>query len=766
MGAAGTTGLPAKPGPTGRSGVVIPVIRRVLRPHRLFVGFAVVLFAASLLGGISTDMEVPAAGISGAFERGNADVDVVPPTAAPLPGRFWSSWAARDGSTGTVSLGPFPAPARIELEMAGYPGAAGNRILLVNTATGATLPRTVADPGEDFKTVQLVLPDSWRGDPVMVEFVDGSAEPAGWIAVSEPRAIPWWAAWWGGILPRAAAVLMVGCATLFLLSAAALLFRGLPAVQGPGRMMAAAAVVMATAYAVLWAHFFNHEVGAFLVPVIFAGAAVVWILRRADARMLWRDPDWRLPAFTALAVAAFFTGVLFSFTVSRPAYLTAGQRYADYGFPPDNILPTVFAERLAQGTSLRPFFDHWLSSDRPPLQSGWILLAAPAAAVMGEDSDDASQFAGIWFQLLWVPAVWALVRRMGLGARASVLVVGALALSGFFLLNSTYVWPKLGAAALLLAAFLNWFLPPPEAESGTGRFVLGGAQAALAFLSHGGVVFALIPAGFFALWRLRSHLRHWLAAAAVMLLLIAPWIAYQKLSDPPGDRLLKMHLGGIAEVDHRPVLQAIEESYAAFPARVHLQVRWFNLRQQFWGPWSELATFRVESPNATRDQDFRHTFFALGWWNLGFGVLAASALPAVRKRLGAATLRDLTLLLAWSVLTLVVWIALIFTPEGTVIHQGSYTVQLVLLASLAVILWKFHPLAFACVAIAHGAVFPRIWLSPPLSFAGRPLRQDSVVLSVLAIASVLLIVLFSESRRKDDPGPAVPEPAVAEPAVV
>ncbi len=721
----------------------LPVTHRLMRrPQLLLAGFALVLFAGSLLGRGRLELEPPVA-IEGAFERGNATV--VPPTAAPLPPTFWSSWAARGANVGSIALGPFPGPRRIEILLAGYPRAAGNRILLENTTTGAVVKQKLTDPGEVWHKVQLSLPISWRNDPVLLRAVDGSAEPAGWIAISQPRSIPGWAVWWDGILPRAAVMLMVGFATILLLSAAALLFRGSPLFTGPGQGMAAAAVVSATAYATLWAYFFSHRVGAVLVPAILVGAVVICILRRRDAGALWGDPDWRVPCFMALAVAAFLTGMLFSFSVSKPTYTIASQRWAD-GFPPDNILPSELAERLAEGLPLKPFWGDWLSSDRPPLQAAWILLLAPVAAAMGEHWKDAAQYAGIWFQLLWIPAVWQLVRTLGLRPRASVLVVAAPLLSGFFLVNSTFVWPKLGGAALVLAAFLNWFRPSPDADSGWGRFILGGTQAGLGFLAHGSVAFALVPIGFLAVWGLRSHARRWLVAVTVIIFLVAPWVAYQKYSDPPGDRLLKMHLGGIAAPDSRPALQAIEESYAAVSGKWILRTRAVNFRNLFSGEWSDLAMFRLEDPRYMRANDFFFTFFALGWWNLGFLVLAASALPLVRKRVGGGLLRDSRLLLGWAGFTLAFWVAVMFAPGSTVIHQGSYTVQLVLFTTLAVILWKLHPLAFAVVVLAQAAAFPRLWLSPTVSFVGESLRLDSLWVIGLGIAMVVLIAVSSEPR--------------------
>ena len=59
------------------------------------------------------------------------------------------------------------------------------------------------------------------------------------------------------------------------------------------------------------------------------------------------------------------------------------------------------------------------------------------------------------------------------------------------MIYTVYTWPKFGAAALLLAAFVGW-LSPPTADT-PNQFVRHGflgACAALAWLAHGGVAFS------------------------------------------------------------------------------------------------------------------------------------------------------------------------------------------------------------------------------------------------------------------------------------
>ena len=53
---------------------------------------------------------------------------------------------------------------------------------------------------------------------------------------------------------------------------------------------------------------------------------------------------------------------------------------------------------------------------------------------------------------------------------------------------------------------------------------------------------------------------------------MAPWSAYQKYGDPPGNRLTKWTLAGVVEVDDRGTAEAIFDSYG--------EAGWRHLRQQ------------------------------------------------------------------------------------------------------------------------------------------------------------------------------------------
>src|SRR4029078_2085740 len=76
--------------------------------------------------------------------------------------------------------------------------------------------------------------------------------------------------------------------------------------------------------------------------------------------------------------------------------------------------------------------------------------------------------------------------------RVSLLATAAVGASGIVLVNSFFVWPKLLAASFALAA-VGLVLRPTGRTP--GAFVIAASLSALAYLSHGGVAFLLIPLG-------------------------------------------------------------------------------------------------------------------------------------------------------------------------------------------------------------------------------------------------------------------------------
>jgi hypothetical protein len=173
-----------------------------------------------------------------------------------------------------------------------------------------------------------------------------------------------------------------------------------------------------------------------------------------------------------------------------------------------------------------------------------------------------SEVLGVVLQQLWIVGLWALLLAARVGRITRGLVMVTVLASDVAIVNGFFVWPKLLPAAFLLAAAALMVTPLWEDLRGDlhGAALLA-SLLGLALLGHGASVFAVIP--LIAVAALRGLPdRRWIGVAAVVTVaLLAPWSAYQKYGDPPGNRLTKWMLGGARVVDGRGTAEAIVEGY-------------------------------------------------------------------------------------------------------------------------------------------------------------------------------------------------------------
>ncbi len=230
--------------------------------------------------------------------------------------------------------------------------------------------------------------------------------------------------------------------------------------------------------------------------------------------------------------------------------------------PSDNDIPHYFAEWFAVHGhhGVPPLFEPgWQFSDRPPLQVGYVLAQRP----FGWDGRTLNyQVLCVLAQQLWIVGLWAVLLAARLRARTRALAMAAVLIGDVAIVNGFFVWPKLLAAAFLLAALALIVSPGgPMLRAKPLTMVLGGLLCGLAYMAHGSSVFGLIPLGLIALYRGLPSWRWVLAALAAGVLLVAPWSAYQRYVDPPGTRLPKWMLAGVTEVDPRGTKEAILDAY-------------------------------------------------------------------------------------------------------------------------------------------------------------------------------------------------------------
>ena len=81
-------------------------------------------------------------------------------------------------------------------------------------------------------------------------------------------------------------------------------------------------------------------------------------------------------------------------------------------------------------------------------------------------------------------------------------------------------------------------------------------------LAHGGAIFFLLAAAFyFSVTRATGRITYMVFSIATFLSIYTPWVFYQRVIQPPGDRLLKWHLAGVIPVT--------EESFKTVYLKAH-----------------------------------------------------------------------------------------------------------------------------------------------------------------------------------------------------
>jgi len=414
-------------------------------------------------------------------------------------------------------------------------------------------------------------------------------------------------------------------------------------------------------YLAFWIYLASKPAGQIfsygLLAASFVG--VLFRIKQKNAVFFLRS-EFIVPLAYTFCLSLFYLSLLYLFVNPiRAGVDVANVRFFPETRPGDNIIPFIFAERIYDRAPIRPFCcGDWLSSDRPPLQAGIFLLQRPLR--VAGNTFLQYQVLGTLLQCLWVCGIWSFLGTLGVSRRSITQVLGLLAFSGFLFYNSVYVWPKLLAATFIFFVFAILSRAALDRRPLTRiEMILAALSFTFAALAHPGSVFSAPAIAVFLiirrdLWRLKY--------AAIALVMVAicfvPWTLYQKLYDPPGNRLLKMHLAGVMEPDARSTVQAIGDAYGRLTLKTVLQNKWSNIETIVGaGPfWRGVRVAEREYVPEAIGVLTLGVILALVLWMAG----VSAKLPHAGMMVGAAALN------------LLVWCVVLFGPAQTVTEHGSY----------------------------------------------------------------------------------------------
>jgi len=667
----------------------------------------------------------------------------------------WGSFCGEgDNGTGAAETSPFTAPQRIGLFLAGYASKPGLSLELENPAKASRLPIIPrSDAGEQWVRYDVRLPPSWKGDLVRLVARDTATGPRGWFAFTEPISS-------SGITVESGAAIRLLLKTFlyFILTILPALALGTFAIRKGVRDLVVVglielAAIGASGYLGFCFFFIAPRLGhlfSFLLPFA-CGMWCAWNYRRLNVvgRQIINHLLVPLALTGAASLLILSTGFMYG-GIDAPS-TTASKRFSHI-LPGDNNIPYEFAEALKSG-HIPKLPASWLSSDRPPLQTGLVLSEYTYTSRPREL--DYTIISAI-LQSLWIFAAWLLLTAFDLNPRAVILVLAVCLLSGFVFLNTFYVWPKLLAAAYILAALAIFFTPKyVSLRNSRIPSMLVGAMLALAMLSHGGSAFAILGIALtMAILRRHVPVRSLLLIAASAAILYTPWMLYQKFCDPPGNRLLKMHLAGVENIDSRPFSQALIDAYHVLTPqqivknKVANMKRLFESSSRFWIETVHLFRYLADAVIAAQiAAGLRGWMFFFFVTNLGFLVVGPIALlTGIKQKYRTNEWRAATIMWIFIVVTAVVWCALMFGPGTTVVHQGTYTIVLLGYAGSILAIWavsRFVALVIGCLQVLLNVLLYVVFMQPAARealLAETPLRLGCLILCALSLACMFWLL--------------------------
>ena len=687
---------------------------------------------------------------------------------------LWGSYCTSDADTGELRSAIFPAPKILELFVAGYlgrPDRPGLKLFLERQDNHQLIPLpSRRQPGVRWVKLHWWLPQDVRNQPVRLVAVDQETGSGGWLAVANPRSLSVtnfyrqqlksWVKTTETYLFQLALFLLPGFA-----AACALTVKRTSAFA-PIYLVIIVVVTGATlGYLAFWEFFFSKGLGQFCSFAVYLISAAVLITPKLTPRSVIKATLIRIrePFLWATLAGLCYTSFYFAFSdpFERDVWYASDRFFADI-LPADNVIPAIFADRIYDRKPVRPFCcGDWLSSDRPPLQTGIVLMERPLALM--ENTETRYHLLGTALQCCWICGVWCLLTALGTQRKYFRPVIGFLIFSGFLFYNSVYVWPKMLAATCILFLFsvlialtrdnraLTYF------ENALAAICLG-----CALMSHPGSVFSLAALGVLLI-RIRRliAIRQAVLALVIVIAFYAPWTAYQKYVDPPGNRLLKMHLGGIVPIDSRTTWQAIRDSYQSHNLNQIIFCKWLNvvylagedlLNSYGLTAWRGPHIDHAATEHSRNMQRF-YMWNAVGLANVGW---LAALFFLIKRRHVTLAIPYAGWLVAAAIINLVFWSFITFGPYETQTAHSSYADILLLSVGLSGFILTlprvFYLLLFAWQLFNFFVVW--VWSLPARIAQPITFQLPMIAAGVALTLTLIYLTLKAEPEQPMDSLPS------------
>ena len=628
-------------------------------------------------------------------------------------------------------------------------------ISLVCTTSSATLEFPIAETNDRVAETVVTVPVGFCSGPVVLEahaqhqvLLDVSAPHRVDRGVVESRGLP-------SQLLRHLAIF-----TLFAvigLAGAVALARLMPRLGGEGSALLACMLAIGLAsYAAFFVYWMSPTAGRVMSVLVIVGGVGFTLneLRRSRERTAGVIRNLAPGLLIWFLVSAFAVTLLYSVNTGAGPW-QANSRYFPAVWSSDNNLPMMISEGLYRGEYLPGVIGGWHVSDRGPLQAGTgallrpLVLLTDPAGISGQRLASFHHITGITLNTMWVLAIVGLGVALGWGRRLTQGAIVLVALSPIGVFNSTYVWPKMAAAAFGMVAILGVIELGDRADSprtrSTTDWVLAAVLAALALLCHASIFFFLLAAGLWLIVRgPRPSWRPFLAAVATAVIVMVPWMSWQRLVDPPGNALIKYALAGTFGFDEpdKSVLDTVVDTYRAIGFDGWWDLRTSGVRDVTVDYWSASSDFTGDQPDATRMTQQLGVAPALGP-----AILAVVAVTVLRGRGRDPAYRANRRLVLLGLLALATNVLVFWGPQILVTVPLATIMALTLGGVVA--LRHINRWVAAGIAAASVGSCLVVWIADPL--IGTPGVNVAAATLVAVMALIGMIYLGAALSSTDSP---------------
>ena len=494
-------------------------------------------------------------------------------------------------------------------------------------------------------------------------------------------------------------------------------------IQGVNFLQKSLLSIALFSYVSFWLGLFTNETAgcAFTAMLILAGT-ISWAFhfKNSTRKYSW---NWNQFYTTGIIIVILIIPILLSwqaFTNKQPFEIS---REMFFDLPNDNEISHYLAKAIRNDTYTSPLFGDWLGSDRPPLQAGFLLMLEPVLNLFNF-SHEPDFILSYIAQTAWIFGALSLLSVVVNKRHSFVRYAGitSTTFTGLILVNSVFTWPKLLAAGYLLLS-VSLMIPALSVSRNKdplpfGLWVSAGTATALASLSHGASLFAIIPLVLMMMYHLLTVgftrlSKCFLFFLGPFVFLQSAWLMWQRFGDPPGYRLIKWHLAGVLPIDERGLAETLIDSYREIGLTRAIQFKWENIQVLFtngnlsWTPYKEIG----DSSSAVVT-DFFGVFAAISWiLPMAIGLMLVIVAKKVSGR-SQPTYEPGGILFAvvWWISSVLVWSLLMFGPASTINHQGPLIVGIVPLLVISTALADRNPTLWLLTAMLQSLIFLYVYI--------------------------------------------------------